>query len=309
LLDVLDVTTPIFLIVAAGYIAVRIGLISSQGIRALVTYLVYFGLPALLFKAISQRDLSQIIHIDFLIAYGAGSLLAFFILFLISRHILSQDLTESALFGMGGSFSNSLLVGFPMLSITHGELAAIILALVLLIENFLMLPLTLAVADFGHHRQAGFFSALVKVIPTVVKNPFILAIVIGVVFSMFRIDTPLVASQVIDFFAHSVTAIGLFAIGGILVGFDYNGQKMKVSLIVVTKLIIHPLMVWMVFVLIPESDPTIMVIGVILASMPMFSMFTVIGERYGMGQICAASLIPATVLSFFSISFVIWMTA
>lgn len=305
--DVLNVTAPIFTIVAAGYLAVRIGLITPQGIRSLVNYLIYFGLPALLFKAISQRDLSEIIHIDFLLAYGGGSLLAFLILFLISRYYLSQSLTESALFGMGGSFSNSLLVGFPMLSISHGELAAIVLALALLVENFLMMPLTLALADYGRHRQDGFMSALAKVIPAVLKNPFILAIIIGVGFSVFRIETPQVAAQVIDFLARSVTGIGLFAIGGILVGFDYNGQKRRVSVIVATKLLVHPLVVWGLFMMLPAADPQIMVAAVILASMPMFSMFTVIGERYGLGQICAASLVPATVLSFVSISLVMWL--
>ncbi len=60
------------------------------------------------------------------------------------------------------------------------------------------------------------------------------------------------------------------------------------------------------FLLIPGVDPQLAQSAVILASAPMFGIFAVMGQQCGRGDFCAAAILPSTVLSFLSISVIIW---
>jgi malonate transporter and related proteins len=56
------------------------------------------------------------------------------------------------------------------------------------------------------------------------------------------------------------------------------------------------------FLLMPEMSEEYRIAGVMLASVPLFGIYTVIGERYGMGGICAAVSVPTMVISFVSMT-------
>ena len=49
----------------------------------------------------------------------------------------------------------------------------------------------------------------------------------------------------------------------------------------------------------------LMAAGIILASAPMFTIYPIIGERFGLGGLCAAALVAATVVSFATMTLVI----
>ena len=59
MLAVIDVVIPVFLVVGFGYVAVWQGLFAQSGIDGLMSFAQNFGIPCLLFKAISTLDLSQ----------------------------------------------------------------------------------------------------------------------------------------------------------------------------------------------------------------------------------------------------------
>jgi len=83
--SVLAVTAPIFLIVALGFAAVRIGWIGPSDARALGGFVLRFAMPALIFKALSSRPLAEIADIRLLASYAAASLIAFAAVFACSR--------------------------------------------------------------------------------------------------------------------------------------------------------------------------------------------------------------------------------
>ena len=80
-----------------------------------------------------------------------------------------------------------------------------------------------------------------------------------------------------------------------------------VGQIVVGKLLIHPLIVFITFYLMPGIDPLYMVGAVLFAASPMISIYPLFGQRYGLGGISAAAMLVATVASFFTLSLTIWL--
>ena len=75
MLDILSVTTPIYLAIATGFLTARFGLFSKSEMRVLGRFVIHIALPALLFNALIQRRFDEILNGTYLAAYVAGSML------------------------------------------------------------------------------------------------------------------------------------------------------------------------------------------------------------------------------------------
>jgi len=302
---ILSLTSPTFLLIAIGYFVVRVGWMPKENVRPLAWFVVNIGLPAALFKALSSRSFQDILHYDYLLVYGLGSLLSFATLFIMAR-LRNKSITECALFGLGASVSNSLMVGFPIVTQLFGDEALVPFTLTLIVENLFILPLALALADTGQQKESHFLTAFAKSLPQLIKNPIILSIAFGISSTAFGIQPPTLVNKVIDVLAVTVAGVSLFAIGGMLVGLKTKGMVTDLTSIVVGKLIIHPLFIIGLMIFFPAMLPLFQHVAIILACMPMFSIFAVIGMRYQYGGLCSAVLLPTTVVSFLTINLVVW---
>ena len=63
-----------------------------------------------------------------------------------------------------------------------------------------------------------------------------------------------------------------------------------------------PLLVLLLVWALPNFDPKLQFSAILLAAMPMMTIYPVIGAHYGYRNFCAGTLLATTTLSFFSIS-------
>ena len=64
-----------------------------------------------------------------------------------------------AVHALGGSISNSAFIGYPLVTLALGPVAVVAMALNMIVENILMMPLTLALAEAASRVAAGARSA------------------------------------------------------------------------------------------------------------------------------------------------------
>src|SRR5512134_1621210 len=107
MLSVLVITGPIFVMIGIGFLAGRLGMFGAADMRVLGKFVLNFALPALVFQALAQRPVAEILDGPFLVAYGGGSLLVLGGAFALARYGRRKPLPDSALIGMGAAFSNS----------------------------------------------------------------------------------------------------------------------------------------------------------------------------------------------------------
>ena len=307
LLSTLQITAPIFLLMAVGYAAVRTRYFPADGIRGISIFVARVAVPVLIFKALAERDIGDILNGPYLLAYGIGSLIPFAAAYLFAVKYRKQDSVSAAFYGMGSSFSNSVMVGLPVVTALFGDIALVPFALTLLIENLVMMPMTLAIADGGKQQNTRFFARVLGTLPTIFRNPIIIAILLGLLVSIADLPIPAVGTRLMELFAASATAAALFAVGGMLVGMRIGGLWVDLSIITSCKLILHPLAMVAAFALIPGIAPEFAQVAIVLACSPMFGIYAVIGEQYGKGAFCAAAMLPTTVLSFITISAAVWL--
>ena len=108
-------------------------------------------------------------------------------------------------------------------------------------------------------------------------------------------------------FAAASGAVALFVIGGTLVGLRPGGDLPRIAWVTIGKLVLHPVAVALAFLVFTPADPVLRMAGVIAASVPMFSVFPIIGQRYGEQAWCASALLVATVASFVTLSVTMWL--
>jgi malonate transporter len=177
----------------------------------------------------------------------------------------------------------------------------------MMVENMLMLPLVMVLAESGKSKGAALRSTLLQAFSTLLRSPIILSIVAGFIFAILEIRPAESVTRAIDMFAMTSAPIALFVIGGTLVGLEIKGMIGDVLQIVVGKLLIHPLAVFTAVMLLPFIAPQLKMAAVIFACVPMLSIYPILGHRYHLEGVCAAALMGATVTSFFSIT--VWLIA
>jgi len=308
MLQTLAITGPIYLVIALGFLAVRFGVFTKLDMRVLGTYVVRFALPALVFTALSQRPVSEVMNGRYLLGYAVGSLTVMLAAFGWGWRWQGKSFTLSALCGLGTASSNSGFIGYPIAILVAGpSSAAVGLAMCMLVENLLMIPLTLVMADSGHASGGKWHRILVQSLIQLARNPVILAIVGGFAVSMIGIPITGVLARTINMLAMSSAAVSLFVIGGTLVGLKTKGMRRDVTAIALGKLILHPSAVGLMMWLVPPDDHTLRAAAIVFSGTPMLSIYPILAQKYGFEEMCAAALLLATVLSFVTISVILWL--
>lgn len=302
--NVLAATGPIYLLILAGFLCVRLRVFDATQVRVLGRFATLIALPALLLRALASRPLGEVLSPRFLAAYAAGSLAALALGFFWARRVRREGVTKAAIMGMGMSGSNSAFFGYPIASQLLGPAAGVALALVMLVENLLMIPLALSVADSGGgsgsvlRRLAGLAHAMVR-------NPLVVAIAVGITVSALDLPVPAVLHQTINIVAGSASPLALFAIGGALVGLKPGGMLADVAAITLGKLVLHPLMVLLAVTLLPPGDSELAKAALVYACVPMMSVYAVLAQKYELEGVCAAALLATMTLSFLTIN--LWL--
>ena len=315
MLDVLAITGPIYLVVAAGYLATRIGLFARADMRVFGKYVIHLALPALLFNALSQRSVAEVLNPVFVAAYAIGGVATMMLGILWARRFAAKPLSAAAIVGMGMSCPNSGFIGFPLITQVFGAATAGIgLALAMVVENFLLLPLALAIADSDVGEAQGsraqrWLAALAQSMKALARNPMIWGIAVGFLFSLFGWRLPEPVAKAVNLFAVSTAALSLFVIGGSLVGIRAEGMRRDVTAIAIGKLLVHPLLVLALVLLLPPMARELQVAVVIMAAVPMLGIYPILAQKHGHDAMAAAAQLGTTVASFLTLTALLWVIA
>jgi len=199
-MNILSITGPIYLVILGGFLSVRLGLFEKRDTRALGTFVANFCVPALLFRTLGSRDIDEVLDLRYMLAYACGSLTVLLGTYFGMRRLRGAVSAKAALLGLGMSSSNSAYIGFPIASQLLGPAAAAGLALVMLVENVLMVPLALALAEGSEGGRRSWRDALAP-LRRLARNPMILAIVAGFSVALLDLEVPDVLARTVQLVA------------------------------------------------------------------------------------------------------------
>ena len=305
--DILAITVPIYVAIGLGYGLTRWGVFAKTDMRAFGTFVVKVAMPALLFNALSQRSLSDILNSEYVAAYALASLITLILSVAWALKVLKTTRSMSACMGLGMACSNSGFVGYPIALLSFGPIAGVSLSLNMIVENLIIIPLMLAWAETGSGQQR-WHQIFIQTLKGMLKNPMIWGIVLGFAFSWFSIQLPASLSRAVTLFAQASGALSLFVIRGCLVGLPVRGMESRVAQITFGKLIVHPLVMWAVLTwLIPISDPVLRTAVLLTCAMPIMGIYPILTQKHGHDGLSAAALLVTTIASFVTLNLLLWV--
>jgi predicted permease len=312
MLDILAITSPIYIIVLIGYLCTRFDLFEKPDMRVFGKFVLNLALPALIFNALAGRHISEVLHPAYLLAYLGGSLLVLTTAYLAGRHLGGLNRTRSTFLAMGMSCSNSSFIGFPILMLMVAPVAGVALALNVIVENLVMVPLLLAMAENARGGGGTWHQVVGQTLKRLMRNPLVLSVTAGLVVSLAQIDLPQPMLRTVTLFAQASGGLSLFVIGGTLVGLPLSNGWQRVIPVVIGKLVGHPLAVLLVISILPllgvaPMGTELRAAALLMAAMPMLSIYPILAQAYGEADRSATALLLCMVASFFTLSTWMWL--
>ncbi|MBS1302968.1 AEC family transporter [Loktanella sp. SALINAS62] len=240
----IEVILPVFLVIGFGYVAVWRGVFSDAGVDGLMRFTQTFALPCLLFRAMSNLDLSQNFSVALLGSFYAGAFICFVVGTLGGRFLFKRDWEDAIAIGFCALFSNTLLLGVPITERAYGTDA--------LAGNFAIIALH---APFGYflgitameivRNQGGSRRHLPwKVLNAMFHNGLIIGITLGLLLNLTGLSLPLVLSDAVDLMVRAALPAALFGLGGVLYRYRPEGDMRAILFVCAISLGLHPLIVW-----------------------------------------------------------------
>jgi predicted permease len=243
----------------------------------------------------------------YLAAYAVASLATLGLALVWSMKFKRESFSLSSCYAMGMSCPNSGFVGYPVVLLSLGPIAGVVLALNMIVELFLIIPILMAWAD-AQEGQNSAVQVLLQTLKGMLNNTLLWGIVLGFLFSWFEIQLPESLNRTVTLFAQASGALSLFVIGGSLVGLSVKGMGPRVSQIAFGKLILHPsLMLAVLMWVLPISDPLLRAAAILSCAMPMFGIYPILTQKHGHDGLSAAALLVTTMASFFSLNGLLWL--
>jgi malonate transporter and related proteins len=296
-LQIADLILPVFAIILTGWLVGYTGYLSRQLSDALIHFSYNIALPALLIVTIAQEPGHSLINWRFLVAFGGGSLLCFFLVFaIISVAAPQKNLAGRTMYGMAASMTNTGFVALPVLQAIYGQRAVLPAAIATVFIAIVMLPLAIIFLEHGQHDPQSSHNTTVSTLKSVALNPMVIATLIGMLCSLFGLHLPTPLATYLTILADAITPCALFAIG---LGLSIDGLRTNIapaSLLSAVKLIILPLIVYALTAAL-HLDPLYTIAAVICAAVPTAKTVYILAGEYQSEQTLVASTVSLTTLA------------
>lgn len=288
---------PVFLLVVLGYVLAWRKVMDLAAQRALNRLAMWVLMPASLMYLLSHEKLADIFDPALWGAfYGAVALVAV-VAVAVLRLLFRCSLPETAVLMMASTFSNLVLLGFPIVEGAYGRPGLTILLIVVSIHAAVLVTVTVLMAEWGL-SGGGSWKALRKTLSGVIRNPVLLGIAAGVVLSLTGLRLPAVLDQALGRIQGAVTPLSLLLVGSGLYGVRLRGD-LRISLfLAAAKTLLLPLLVFCLGRFVFALPPFTVTVCTVIACMPTGANTTLMAGTYRLGENrVASSILIGTAIS------------
>lgn len=305
---ILDIILPVFGIVGLGYAAARFGLFPIEANKGLSRFVFDFAIPALLFRTMATTTLPDQIEWGYLISYFGGGYVAWILGTALSYVLFRRTGAAPALAGMTAGFSNTVLLGVPLILTTFGDQATLPVFLLIAFHSWQLLSVVTVQAEVGIGAWDEMRRLPVNVGRGLIRNPIIIALAAGVAVNLIGLPIPSFADTLLEMLGRAALPCALFAMGASLSAYRIAGAMPEAGVGSCLKLGVHPLVTWFLATHVFEVTPLWRDVAVIIAALPVGVNVYMMAQRYESGVPAAATaLILSTAASVGSIAVVLWV--
>ena len=297
-----EITVPVFFVIGFGYIVTWKGLFSEKAIEGLVAFTQNFAIPCLLFSAMSEIDLGAIANAPLIFGYYLGAFTSFLMGYLGARIFFNRNSIDAVAIGFCCFFSNTILLGLPITERAYGADALVGNFSIIAFHAPLLYFLGVTAMEVSRNRSASFSEKASNVFRAMFRNPFVIAIALGLAANITSLPIPSPLVKSVDLIAEAALPAALFGLGGVLVRYKPEGDLKTILMVCAISLFVHPAIVFAAGTAL-GLDQASMRSAVLTAAMaPGVNTYVFASMYCAARRVAAASVLIATAASILSVS-------
>lgn len=300
-------TLPFFAIIGLGYWAGRSRFFSEEATAYLTKFVFFFALSAMIFRFSANLSFAEVFNGRLVLGYLFGTAVVYGIATAVGV-LRRLDVPTTAIEAQCAVIGNTGFLGLPMLALLFGEAAIGPIMLVLTVDLVVFSSLVVMLINGGRDGRLK-LSTLRLMALGLVRNPMIVSIVLGMLWSAFALPVPGPLNDFLTILGGAATPGALFAIGASLA--SKSAERVQVAgWLSVCKLVLHPAAVAIgVLVLFPLDQFSAAVV-ISSAALPVAGNVYMLAQHYGVApHRVSAAILLSTVASILTVPLVIaWVS-
>ena len=287
-MNVLDSTqlllalAPVFVLIGLGWLSARMAWLKLASIADLSKVVFYLFMPALLFRTMANAHLEQL-DLAPIAAYFSATLMVFAaVLWWRGASV------ASATWALGAVFSNTVMIGIPLVSLAFGPNGLVTLLTVVAVHAMVLLTVGTIAAELSLQaanpsQNTSLLRAVLKAARQAVVHPVPIPIFCGLLFAQTGWVLPEVVDQPMRLLASAFGPVALIMLGATTFYQGGKSQMVQVIPILAIKLLLLPLAVgisaWAY-----GLAPMALAVLVMCAALPAGANVFIFSQRYGQSQ-------------------------
>jgi predicted permease len=294
---IINSIAPIFLLIALGKVLQKSGFFSEPFFKSLNRFVFWFALPSLLISSISSAKLEFGTISRIVALFGSATLLSLAVAWGIARMLKLPAPTKGA-FIQGSFRGNGAFVGLPVILYTLAEahpeahaLGTVVLAPVVVLFNVLSVSVLL---HYGKNKHSA-GDSIATFFLQIVKNPMLMACVLGIAFNLLGINLPVFLVRSLDALGKSALPLVLMSIGAGLAFERLKGAASPSLIAALIKVVVAPALGFLLAGLF-HLDQTGKMIAIFYLGCPAAGMSYVMADVMGNDATLAGRIIAVSTL-------------
>ena len=282
MLDILTVVAPVFAVIALGYATARLELIRPEIGKSVSDFAFLLAVPALLFRTMAQAEPSGAAALGVLATFFCAAAAVWLLAAVGTRVLLRRPAADGASIAMNATFGNVVMLGLPLALSGFGAAAWAPMALIISLHTpllWLIASLHMALAD--QSQDTPLRIVLAALFKDLIRNPIIVSVLAGTLWRFTDLGLAAVVDQTLALLGQASVPCALVALGMSLTGFRIAGQAPTLTMICFLKLLVMPLLAWLLGSRLFALPEDLLALVVLLAAMPTGANAFVFASRHG----------------------------
>ncbi len=305
MLEIFNIVLPVFVLVGAGYAAVRTKIFPNNGTDALLAFTVRIATPCLLFRAMYLLEPGEAFEWRMLFSFYTGVVVCFLLGIAIAR-MAGRRPGEAVAVGFGAAFSNSLMLGLPIMLRAYGEGSAAPVFGILALHAPLIYAMGIIAMEVSRRDGAGVFAAIKRVIHNISRNALMIGIALGLLLNFTDLRLPEPIFDAVSLLASAAVPSALFGLGAALTRYRVQEDFRLAAMITALGVGLHPAIAWLLADVVFQLDIDYVRSAVVVAAMPAGLNVYIFASMYKRSEgVAASTVLISTAVSIVTVS--LWL--
>ncbi|PKO44672.1 MAG: transporter [Betaproteobacteria bacterium HGW-Betaproteobacteria-3] len=303
---------PVVLLIVTGFVAGKRRWIRAEAVRDLSNLVFLVLIQALLFRTMSTVHIERLDFKPVALYFAvAGALFGGLVL-------LRGTTSRAAVEALAAIFSNTVMIGVPLVSLAYGEAGLVLLFTLISLHALILLTLATVVLELLTAREAAqradsdvphLWATVGLAVRNAIIHPVPLPIIAGLLFAQTGLTLPAVVDRPLQLLGAAFGPVALVLVG-VTLAQSAIGRHLRGALAISgVKMLLHPLLMAGAGLLFGLRGLPLSVM-VLAAALPIGANVFLFSQRYQVAQgLITASVAASTLLGLGSLSVVMWLLA